>query len=343
MAGNYYRQKEYGPAPLRRWIWRAFLFSILFHLLLGWVFLQAKVERFGDPYYETLVPRSFRVDRVEIDPALLDDREETPVDEAELRPENEVVEVPIEPDRVEADFQEDEIRATPLAPEVDLDRFQEEILPDPTAPTTTLEELEMAAAQSLLNELDGLGEQLFEEPPLSEARPLLEIPAVTAEQEPVELPGSGIRDLQGELGAAAGPPPGFSDLDELLARSEPLRGETEPILMPTDLLFDYDSFELRSQARESLRKLGRLIRENPRSRFVIEGHTDSFGPADYNQELSELRALAVKEWLVREAEIPPERIETVGYGQTRLIVPEGSIEEQQINRRVEIVIRTPRG
>jgi outer membrane protein OmpA-like peptidoglycan-associated protein len=48
----------------------------------------------------------------------------------------------------------------------------------------------------------------------------------------------------------------------------------------------------------------------------------------------------VKIWLVREMQIAPGRIETRGYGETRLIAPgSGTVEEQQINRRVEIVIR----
>jgi outer membrane protein OmpA-like peptidoglycan-associated protein len=59
--------------------------------------------------------------------------------------------------------------------------------------------------------------------------------------------------------------------------------------------------------------------------------------------LSERRADTVKDWLVQNMGIEPDRIQTQGFGKTRLIVPaDRSVEEQQLNRRVEIVIRTKR-
>ncbi|MBV9130281.1 MAG: OmpA family protein, partial [Verrucomicrobia bacterium] len=61
----------------------------------------------------------------------------------------------------------------------------------------------------------------------------------------------------------------------------------------------------------------------------------------YNLDLSQRRAETVKGWLVENMSIEPDRIQTQGYGKTRLIVPaDRSVEEQQLNRRVEIVIRT---
>ncbi|HET9522616.1 MAG TPA: OmpA family protein, partial [Terrimicrobiaceae bacterium] len=132
----------------------------------------------------------------------------------------------------------------------------------------------------------------------------------------------------------------FSNLDDLLARTGPLSSETAPILMPTDLLFDYDQVTLRPEALASLEKLGTLIKRNPQASFIIEGHTDSFGPDEYNLDLSRRRSETVKAWLVAMMKIPPERIAARGFGKSRLIAPaSGTIEDQQINRRVEIVIR----
>jgi outer membrane protein OmpA-like peptidoglycan-associated protein len=114
--------------------------------------------------------------------------------------------------------------------------------------------------------------------------------------------------------------------------------------MPTDLLFDYDSANLRPGATASLQKLGRLIQRNPQAIFKVEGHTDSFGGDEYNMDLSQRRAETVKAWLVGNMNIEADRIQTEGYGKTRLIVPaDRSVEEQQLNRRVEIVIRTKKG
>ena len=143
----------------------------------------------------------------------------------------------------------------------------------------------------------------------------------------------------------AGPnqgPANFSNLDSLLSAKGPLSPKTAPILLPTDLLFDYDSADLRPQAVGSLQKLADLMMRNPNATFIIEGHTDSFGAPDYNLRLSLGRAESVKGWLANAAGIDPGRIQTRGYGMSRLLVRGGSVEEQQLNRRVEIVIRNNR-
>ena len=92
----------------------------------------------------------------------------------------------------------------------------------------------------------------------------------------------------------------------------------------------------------SLQKLADLIERNPNSNFLIEGHTDSFGSPEYNARLSTARAESVKAWLAGEAGIDPGRITTRGLGMTRLLVPGGTVEQQQLNRRVEIVIKSNR-
>ena len=108
-------------------------------------------------------------------------------------------------------------------------------------------------------------------------------------------------------------------------------------------LFQYDKADLLQQAIDDLQKLGELIQRNPRANFIIEGHTDSFGDPTYNEQLSQRRADAVKTWLVANMGIATERIQTKGYGRSKLIVSaDHSIEEQAPNRRVEIVIKTNR-
>jgi outer membrane protein OmpA-like peptidoglycan-associated protein len=136
---------------------------------------------------------------------------------------------------------------------------------------------------------------------------------------------------------------GFSDLDELLTRTGPILDETKPILMPTDLLFGYNQDQLQESARLSLMKLGLLIQKNPRSTFVIEGHTDTTGSPEYNMLLSQRRAQSVQAWLAEALSISSGRIRIEAFGETRpLANPGGTKEEQAINRRVEIVIKPPR-
>ena len=96
---------------------------------------------------------------------------------------------------------------------------------------------------------------------------------------------------------------------------------------------------LLENAKLSLMRLGILIQRNPDSEFVIEGHSDTRGTVEYNQVLSERRAYAVRDWLLHSLRIDADNIRAVGRGKSRpLTNPDGSIEEQALNRRVEIII-----
>ena len=123
--------------------------------------------------------------------------------------------------------------------------------------------------------------------------------------------------------------------------------------MPDDQLFQYDSSELQGSAIAQLQTLGTLIKRNSKATFTVEGYTDSFGPPDYNLDLSQRRAEGVKAYLVNVMGINPTQIETHGYGQSKFIVSprllppdvppailDAEIARQQPNRRVEIVVHT---
>lgn len=154
---------------------------------------------------------------------------------------------------------------------------------------------------------------------------------------------SGLLDAvksQGTATAAGARVKGFSNLDDLLGGGGKMGGSTAPILMPTDLLFEYGSDQLAEAARLSLMKLGFLIQKNPDSLFIIEGHTDSFGGEDFNLELSIRRANAVVSWLRESLGLGSDRIQAMGMGKSKPIVSvAGSVEQQGLNRRVEIKVR----
>lgn len=178
--------------------------------------------------------------------------------------------------------------------------------------------------------------------PVSEKQMLLDAGAL----EPKEGSGSIDADLLGEVkkqgvGDAAGTRvKGFSNLDDLLGGGGQLGGSTAPILMPTDLLFEYGSDQLAEGARLSLMKLGFLIQKNPDSLFIVEGHTDSFGGEDFNLDLSLRRANAVVAWLRNSLRLGTDRIQAAGMGKSKPIVStSGTVEEQGLNRRVEIKVR----
>jgi len=312
---------------LSRWLLPALLISILLHLLF-WVWARAySLPSSGREVYEHIVPRAFHLDRVEIDPKVL---APDPAQDKERALAPESVDLPDEKTAFEKLMAD--AKGEPASPKIDQSVLSEK----PTASSPTLEETTQMAkrsgAQSILEDTRSLQAALLSEKPDVAGQPS------GKPLDPQALTGRAAANT-GELRGAD--VPGFSNLDDLLARTGPLSSETAPILMPTDLLFDYDKTDLRPQALASLEKLGTLIRRNPQAAFVIEGHTDSFGSDTYNLELSRGRAESVKAWLVTMMKIPAGRIDARGYGKSRLIAPaSGTIEEQQINRRVEIVIRT---
>ncbi len=315
------------PTGFARWILPALLMSILAHLSFYLWARTYPVEPFSESYYEEMVPLKFQLERVEIDPALLEPAldENTKAASAPT-----AVQLPEETVSFEK-LMGDVVTATPTAPEIDNPLLAETPKIESTTLANTIQSAEKSGAQSVANDLDALREEIIIEQPDVSGRPLLEMTAPGITSGSVRVPD----------GTSAGSAtPGFSNLDDLLAETGPLTNETAPILMPADLLYDYNSDQLQSSALSSLRKLGELIQRNTNASFVIEGHTDSFGGDAYNQQLSNNRANRVKDWLVRQMGIDPRRIRTRGFGSSRLIAPaSGSIEEQQINRRVEIVIR----
>jgi outer membrane protein OmpA-like peptidoglycan-associated protein len=115
-----------------------------------------------------------------------------------------------------------------------------------------------------------------------------------------------------------------------------------PIMLPTDLLLEYNSDQLAENARLSLMKLGLLIQRSPNSQFIIEGHTDTIGTEAYNYDLSQRRANAVVQWLIYSLHLSTDRIRAVGMGKSRplpSVNANGTPEEQALNRRVEIKVR----
>jgi outer membrane protein OmpA-like peptidoglycan-associated protein len=80
-----------------------------------------------------------------------------------------------------------------------------------------------------------------------------------------------------------------------------------------------------------------FLKKYPASKFSLEGHTDNVGGDAYNQALSEKRAEAVKERLVKRG-IDPARISTAGFGETRPIADNKTAKGRAENRRVEVLI-----
>ncbi len=104
-----------------------------------------------------------------------------------------------------------------------------------------------------------------------------------------------------------------------------------------NIFFDFNSYTLKPQSYIELKKLVYFLKDNPTITIEIAGHTDNVGTAEYNMKLSLKRAMAVKNYLVKNG-INPRRLITKGYGATRPIAPNTTEKGRKLNRRVEIKI-----
>lgn len=105
-----------------------------------------------------------------------------------------------------------------------------------------------------------------------------------------------------------------------------------------DLRFAVDGAQIRPGGTAELNEAIRVLKANPGVGIRIEGHTDSDGPAAYNQRLSERRAQAVRDYLVKQGGLDPARFQVRGLGESRPAVPNESPEQKRRNRRVELTI-----
>lgn len=131
---------------------------------------------------------------------------------------------------------------------------------------------------------------------------------------------------------------GITSLDDLIGLP-PNTLVGKKTMLPSDLLFEFNSTELRESAKLGLMKLALLIDRNPSLYCWVEGHTDLVGGDAFNFELSRKRAEAVKRYLVDSLRMDPERILTRGFGRSQPLVTDGDSAAQSVNRRVEIRMR----
>jgi outer membrane protein OmpA-like peptidoglycan-associated protein len=126
----------------------------------------------------------------------------------------------------------------------------------------------------------------------------------------------------------------LQQLNSILATRDSARGLVANI---SDVLFRSGSFELLPGARERLAKVSGIVLAYPSLHVAVEGHTDSIGSDDYNQQLSERRAQAVRDYFVQQG-INSAAVEAHGYGKTAPIATNDTPEGRQQNRRVELIL-----
>ncbi len=105
----------------------------------------------------------------------------------------------------------------------------------------------------------------------------------------------------------------------------------------SDVLFDTGKFTLRPEAREKLARVAGVIAGHPGLQLAVEGHSDNVGGDAYNQELSEQRGSAVRDYLTGQG-MQQGSVTTQGFGKTQPIATNDTAAGRQQNRRVELVI-----
>ena len=109
----------------------------------------------------------------------------------------------------------------------------------------------------------------------------------------------------------------------------------EVVRVELDVKFDFDKSRVREESYSDIKNLADFMQQYPQTTTTVEGHTDSVGTDQYNQRLSERRAEAVRNVLVNEYGVQGNRVNSVGYGESRPVADNSTEEGRQINRRVE--------
>ena len=114
------------------------------------------------------------------------------------------------------------------------------------------------------------------------------------------------------------------------------------LLLPSEVLFAYDSADISRDFAPTLREVARIMFRRPRLQANVIGHTDSTGSDSYNLDLSLRRADSVAGVLSSEG-VESFRLHTEGRGKREPVASNATPEGQQLNRRVEIILYRQRG
>ncbi len=152
--------------------------------------------------------------------------------------------------------------------------------------------------------------------------------------------GDGIGDLDDRCPEAKEIVNGVDDLDGCPDEAPVQRVvvEKERIRINDTILFELGKARIQPGSFELMDQIAQVIRDNPQiKRLRVEGHTDDVGNDVSNLRLSQARAESVVEYLVK-AGVERERLDPVGFGEVRPLVPNTTTENRAANRRVEFLI-----
>jgi outer membrane protein OmpA-like peptidoglycan-associated protein len=119
-----------------------------------------------------------------------------------------------------------------------------------------------------------------------------------------------------------------SEMEQALAAKKPVE--------VYGIYFDFNSAKIKPESEGVLQQIAEIMQKNPDWKLDVAGHTDNIGGDEFNLGLSQRRAGAVKDALVKRYRIAPDRLATAGYGASRPIETNTTMEGRARNRRVEL-------
>jgi peptidoglycan-associated lipoprotein len=151
---------------------------------------------------------------------------------------------------------------------------------------------------------------------------------------PSSGPSAGAGKGEGQKG---GPRESTTDTSSLKQLQEGKKPGTEAASPLKDIYFDYDRFDLRTDARDTLRANAGWLKNNPSARVEVEGHCDDRGTNEYNLALGAKRAQSAKDYLTTLG-ITADRLSTISYGEEIPVCKEQNESCWRQNRRARFVI-----
>jgi len=126
----------------------------------------------------------------------------------------------------------------------------------------------------------------------------------------------------------------LAQLNQVLQTRDTARGLI--VSMP-DVLFDFNKYTLKPEARERLARISGIVLAYPDLKLEVDGYTDSIGSDEYNQTLSDRRAEAVRDYLVTSG-VSMNNVAARGMGKADPIADNSTAAGRQLNRRVEMIV-----
>ncbi len=126
----------------------------------------------------------------------------------------------------------------------------------------------------------------------------------------------------------------LAQLNQVLQTKDTARGLI--VSMP-DVLFDFNKYTLKPDARERLARISGIVLAYPDLHLNIEGYTDSIGSDEYNQTLSEKRAATVRDYLVHSG-VSINNVGAEGFGKANPVADNNRATGRKLNRRVDMVV-----